>query len=45
LWVLLGNEQAQRFYVADGWILDGGQREENVWGVVANVIRMRRPLP
>jgi ribosomal protein S18 acetylase RimI-like enzyme len=45
LWVLLGNEQAQRFYVADGWILDGGQREENVWGVVANVIRMRRPVP
>jgi GNAT superfamily N-acetyltransferase len=45
LWVLLGNEQAQRFYVADGWVLDGGQREENVWGVLANVIRMRRPLP
>ena len=45
LWVLVGNEPAQRFYVADGWVLDGGQREENVWGVVANVIRMRRPLP
>jgi GNAT superfamily N-acetyltransferase len=45
LWVLVGNEQAQRFYTADGWILDGGQREENVWGVLANVIRMRRPLP
>jgi GNAT superfamily N-acetyltransferase len=45
LWVLIGNEQAQRFYRAAGWTLDGAEREEDVHGVRANVIRMRRPLP
>jgi hypothetical protein len=32
LWVLAGNERAQRFYRADGWLPDGARREEDVWG-------------
>lgn len=45
LWVLAGNEPAQRVYRADGWALDGAARHEEVWGVPADVVRMRRPLP
>jgi GNAT superfamily N-acetyltransferase len=44
LWVLVGNEPAQRFYRADGWALDGAQRWEDVYGVSSNVIRYRRTL-
>lgn len=45
LWVLAGNERAQRFYRADRWQPDGHRRHENVWGVSADVVRYRRPLP
>lgn len=45
LWVLAGNEAAQRVYRADGWRLDGAARHEEVWDVPADVVRMRRPLP
>jgi ribosomal protein S18 acetylase RimI-like enzyme len=44
LWVLVGNEQAERFYLADGWRPDGSRRREDVWAVDAEVIRYRRAL-
>ncbi len=45
LWVLIGNDRAQRFYEADGWRPDGGRREETVWGVPVDEARHRRQLP
>lgn len=44
LWVLIGNEQAERFYRVDGWLPDGSRRQEDIWGVQADVIRYRRAL-
>jgi GNAT superfamily N-acetyltransferase len=44
LWVLRGNENAERFYRADGWARDGAEREEDPWGVVSTVIRYRHSL-
>lgn len=44
LWVLRGNDGAERFYEAAGWRRDGAEREEMPYGVVSNVVRMRRPL-
>lgn len=41
LWVLAGNTRAQRFYEQDGWICDGQQREEVVWGITVNDVRYR----
>jgi hypothetical protein len=32
LWVLTGNDRAERFYRADGWLPDGRRREEDVCG-------------
>jgi GNAT superfamily N-acetyltransferase len=45
LWVLAGNEPAERFYRTDGWQPDGAVRDEDPWGVIARVIRFRRALP
>lgn len=45
LWVLTGNERAERFYRADGWLPDGRQRDEDVWGVRVHETCYRRPLP
>jgi len=45
LWVLVGNERAERFYRHDGWILDGQRRNEQVHGITVDEIRYRRPLP
>lgn len=45
LWVLVGNERAQHFYCADGWLPDQSRRTEAVWGVKVDVIRYRRALP
>jgi ribosomal protein S18 acetylase RimI-like enzyme len=45
LWVLVGNDRAQRFYAIDGWVADGGRRTEEVWGVSVDEIRYRRHLP
>jgi GNAT superfamily N-acetyltransferase len=45
LWVLCGNEAAERFYAADGWGRDGSSRWEDPWGVRSQVFRLRRPLP
>lgn len=44
LWVLAGNEPAERFYGSDGWLRDGASRYEEVYGVGADVIRYRRRL-
>jgi ribosomal protein S18 acetylase RimI-like enzyme len=45
LWILAGNERAQRFYRADGWQFDGHRRQEYVWGALADEVRFRRCLP
>jgi GNAT superfamily N-acetyltransferase len=45
LWVLVGNERAERFYRIDGWSPDGRQRRDVVWGVSVDEIGYRRPLP
>jgi GNAT superfamily N-acetyltransferase len=44
LWVLAGNERADRFYQHDGWVPDGGQRTEALWGVTVEEIRYRCAL-
>ncbi|MFN8218128.1 MAG: GNAT family N-acetyltransferase [Solirubrobacterales bacterium] len=44
LWVLLGNEAAERFYEADGWRRDGAERTEQPYGVISRVRRFRRAL-
>ncbi len=45
LWVLEGNERAERFYRADSWLPDGTHRQIEVWGVMADEVRYRRNLP
>jgi GNAT superfamily N-acetyltransferase len=44
LWLLIGNRRAERFYRTDEWEPDGSRRQEDMWGVDANVIRFRRAL-
>ena len=36
--------RAERFYGPDGWTLDGGRRQDEVWGVLAGELRYRRAL-
>ncbi|MEA2426264.1 MAG: hypothetical protein QOH13_2674 [Thermoleophilaceae bacterium] len=45
LWVLLGNERADRFYRRDGWVPDGTRRRDDVWGVSVENLRYSRSLP
>ena len=45
VWVLRGNDGAERFYEADGWRRDGATRWEDPWGVLSEVFRLGRPLP
>lgn len=45
LWVLVGNDRAERFYRAGGWLPDGRRREEDVWGIRVREICYRRLLP
>lgn len=45
LWVLAGNDRAQRFYGVDGWVADGGRRNVQMWSVAVDEIRYRRSLP
>lgn len=42
LWVLVGNERAERVYRADGWMPDGGSRRHELWSVTVEEIRYRR---
>jgi GNAT superfamily N-acetyltransferase len=44
LWHLAGNERAERFYRADGWVPDGAVRAALVWDVTIDEIRYRRSL-
>jgi GNAT superfamily N-acetyltransferase len=44
LWVLRGNEGAERFYLADGWSRDGASRMEDPYGPRVEVRRFRRRL-
>ena len=45
LWVLVGNERAQRFYGIDGWRADDVERTIEIWGVEILDTRFRRHLP
>ena len=45
LWVLVGNDRAQRFYRVDGWEPDDRHRREEIWGVLVDESRYRRHLP
>jgi ribosomal protein S18 acetylase RimI-like enzyme len=44
LWVLAGNERAERFYRRHGWSADGQRRSDIVWGIAADEIRYSRAL-
>ena len=41
LWVLAGNERAERFYRSDGWVADGTVRTGEGRGVPLTEIRYR----
>ncbi|HXW35627.1 MAG TPA: GNAT family N-acetyltransferase [Acidimicrobiales bacterium] len=45
LWLLGGNARAERFYLTDGWSIEGSKREEDVWGIRVEVVRFARRLP
>jgi GNAT superfamily N-acetyltransferase len=45
LWVLEGNQRAERFYRRDGWRPDGAHRQEDVWGIEIDEDRFARRLP
>jgi GNAT superfamily N-acetyltransferase len=45
LWVLVGNDRAERFYSVDGWQPDDRRRSEEMWGVLVHEVRYRRRLP
>jgi ribosomal protein S18 acetylase RimI-like enzyme len=44
LWVMAGNQRAQRFYRADGWRPDGQQHQQEIWGLSVDATRFRRSL-
>jgi GNAT superfamily N-acetyltransferase len=44
LWVLAGNERAERFYRADQWVPDGHRRSDSTRGVTLHEIRYQRAL-
>jgi GNAT superfamily N-acetyltransferase len=44
LWVLPGNRRARRFYEVAGWVADGAERTDEVFGVVVAEVRYRRRL-
>ena len=43
LWVMEGNERAERFYQAAGWVADGGRKVDDFQG--AEVIELRYAKP
>jgi GNAT superfamily N-acetyltransferase len=45
LWVLAGNDRAERLYRSDGWTSDGHLRRVEVWGTPVDELRYRRTLP
>lgn len=40
--VLVNNDRAERFYRTDGWLPDGGRRQDDVWGVSVDEVRYGR---
>jgi GNAT superfamily N-acetyltransferase len=44
LWMLAGNERAERFYRADGWEPDGVSGQRQMWDIEVDVVRYRRAL-
>jgi ribosomal protein S18 acetylase RimI-like enzyme len=44
LWVLEGNDRAERFYRAAGWTHDGGRKVEVFQGAEVTEVRYRKPL-
>jgi GNAT superfamily N-acetyltransferase len=44
LWLLAGNARADRFYRIDGWVPDGLNRRDTVWGVTVDEVRYQRVL-
>lgn len=44
LWVLAGNERAERFYRIDGWSGDNVHRHAEVWGIGVEELRYSRGL-
>jgi ribosomal protein S18 acetylase RimI-like enzyme len=44
LWVLVGNERAERFYRLDGWRSEGERRTDEVHGITVEELRYRRSL-
>jgi GNAT superfamily N-acetyltransferase len=44
LWMLAGNERAERFYRADGWELDGATKAATIFGQDVVEVRFTRPL-
>jgi GNAT superfamily N-acetyltransferase len=44
LWVLAGNQRADRFYRNDGWTPDGIHKTETLWGVQVEEIRYQSEL-
>jgi L-amino acid N-acyltransferase YncA len=44
LWVLEGNDRAERFYRAAGWAHDGGRKLEEFQGAELVEVRYRKPL-
>ncbi len=45
LWVLEGNVRADRFYRKGGWLPDGSQKRDEIWGITVSEIRYRRAFP
>ena len=44
LWVLEGNERAERFYRAGDWVHDGDRNTEQLQGAEVTRVRYRKPL-
>ena len=44
LWVLVGNQRADRFYRNDGWTPDGARKTDTLWGVTVEELRYQRAL-
>ena len=44
LWVLAGNDRAERFYRGDRWMPDGHRRSDDTRGVTLHEIRYQRAL-
>jgi GNAT superfamily N-acetyltransferase len=45
LWILVGNERAERFYSLDGWRAEDVTKTEQLWGTTITETRFRRALP